>query len=188
MWKRLLLLFIFAGFFLPSGAQARPPRSLPLIGQAPCAPQGGFAPRGNPRRENIRARIRTMKIWKLTEELDLTEEQAGRFFPLLNKMEDQQEDLRDRIQEAMDSLAKRVWDPDASPAEINDLIEKIESYQEEELQLRRQFRQDAAKILDAAQMGKLILFNTRFPQIMREMMQDLQGPPPGPPGPGGKRP
>jgi Spy/CpxP family protein refolding chaperone len=173
MWKQLTILIVFSGLLLPFNVEAQPPDPLPLIGQAPCAPKAAFAQRHGPRRSDMRAKIRTMKIWKLTEELDLSEEQAARFFPLLNKMEDQQDDLRDRINETMDLLAKRVWDPEASAKEINDLIDKIESYQEEEQQLRKQFRKDAAKVLNPAQMGKLIIFNTRFPQILREMMQDL---------------
>lgn len=173
---------------LTASAYAQPPDAPPLIGQALRVPGTQFAQHKRMRRGDVESRVRTMKIWKMTEELDLSKDQAAKFFPLLNKMEDQQDDLREKISDDLEKLEKLVWDKNTKDSDINKLVSQIETYQTQELELRKQFRADVKSVLTAAQMGKLILFNHRFPQIMRELMQEQQGPPgPPTPRPGGNR-
>ncbi len=138
-------------------------------------------------RAQIEKKVRTMKIWKMTEELDLTEAQALRFFPMLNEMEKQFDEIRDQRKEIADQLGEQVWQEEASIKKIEELIDGIEELGLKEMEMRKQFRLDASQVLDPVQMGKMVLFNMHFPQIMRDMIRDIEskGFPPGKPEPRG---
>ncbi|RJP74702.1 MAG: periplasmic heavy metal sensor [Candidatus Zixiibacteriota bacterium] len=146
---------------------------------------GAAQPRGNPpgpRREDIRERVRTMKVWKLTEELNLSQEQAARFFPLMNAMEAQVEKLDDQRREHLDRLAEMVREEKADAGKINSLLEEVEKLEARQLEARQQFRRDAADVLRPEQLGRMVLFNMRFPELVRELIREHEergGPPPG---------
>jgi len=176
MLKRLLtaalLISLCVGLSLanPPAVKANKP------GQ-PAPPHGKMQPPPRNRAE-IQKRIRTMKIWKLTDELDLSEDQAAKFFPKLNKFEDQNEEMHQEMHESMNRLGDLVWDEKAKESDITKLITKIEDLQAQEHAMMLQFNKDAEAILTPAQMGKLILFNQHFPEVVRDMIDEMA------PGPG----
>lgn len=138
-------------------------------------------------RGEIEARVRTMKIWKMTEELDLSEEQATRFFPIMQAMEEKQDAVEQERRQTLDKLGDLVWKENADAGEINSLLDQLEKLGGEEIAIRKQFRKDVSNVLTPPQMGKMVLFNQRFPMVMRDMIRDFEDrvppPPPGPPGP-----
>ncbi len=122
----------------------------------------------------IREKVQTMKIWKMTEELQLSQEQATRFFPILNEMENDVEAIEEKRKDIFDQLGKLVWSTDSKAAEIEGLIDKIEALEAEQLKLRKEFHASVSDVLEPVQMGRMILFNHQFPKIMREMIRDLE--------------
>jgi Spy/CpxP family protein refolding chaperone len=124
------------------------------------------------RRDDIEERIHTMKIWKLTDELQLTDEQATHFFPLMNEFDRRQDDIEGKREETLGKLGEIVWDPNPDSKVINQLLDDLETSGDEHIKLRRKFRQDVAGILKPDQMGKLALFNARFPEMLRDMVRE----------------
>lgn len=129
----------------------------------------------------VEKRVRTMKIWKMTEELDFTEEQAARFFPLLNEKEDQFDELDRERREILEKLGDLVWESKVKEKEVNELIRRFEDLDAKRIQIRNQFHQQAAQILTPTQMGKMVLFNHRFRTMMRDMVREFEVPVPPPP-------
>ncbi|HEX7342687.1 MAG TPA: hypothetical protein VF398_00380 [bacterium] len=125
------------------------------------------------RRDQIEGRIHTMKIWKLTDELQLSEEQATRFFPLMNQFDRQQDTIEVRRRDTLGRLGEIVWDPNPDPKVINQMLDDLESFGEEQAKLRKKFRQDVSDVLKPDQLGKLAVFNARFPEMIRGMVREL---------------
>jgi Spy/CpxP family protein refolding chaperone len=159
---------------------------LPLMGYAQ---PGRFDddPIGGPpgRRDRIERRVHTMKMWKLTEELDLSEEQATRFIPMMNEMERKMEEVQRNRQETLRKLGDLAWEEKSKPEEINKLLDNLENLEQQQMDLRRQFRKDAAGVLKPDQMGRMVLFNLRFADTMRDAIREFEErrdmPPPPPP-------
>ncbi|TKJ40100.1 hypothetical protein CEE37_10210 [candidate division LCP-89 bacterium B3_LCP] len=140
-------------------------------------------------RAKMEAKIKTMKIWKMTEELELTEEQATRFFPLLNEMEKRMEEVEENRREVLRKMGDLVWSNDGDDDKIDEFLNILEELGAKQLEIRKQFRQDAEQILQSKQIGRMVLFNHRFPEIVRELIRDMEVPRshdrrPGPPDPG----
>ena len=121
----------------------------------------------------IQEKIRTMKMWKLTETLELTEEQALKFFPMFKDFEKKVQAIRDENSEYLKKLNGYIMAGDEG-AKMTDLINKIENNEMEILKARTQFRKDAKKILDKTQIAKLVIFQHDFPRRFRDAIHERQ--------------
>ncbi len=146
--------------------------TLPLLCQA--QPWSDHPMKQKRQRAEIESKMRTMKIWKLTEELDLSEEQAAQFFPIMNGMEDKQKEIAQERDEILDKLGELVWKQKPEAGEINQLLDQLEEKESKLAEIRKQFRKEVSGILDPAQLGKLVLFNHRFPGIMRGLIREFE--------------
>jgi Spy/CpxP family protein refolding chaperone len=161
---------------------------LPAMIWAQPPPEDDMPTMGLHRREHVERRVQTMKMWKLTEELNLSEDQATKFLPLMNAFDQKMDEVRRTRQESMHKLSYLAWDEKAKPAEINKVLEILENLEDQQMALRKQFHKDIAGILEPAQLGRMVLFNHRFPDMMRDAIRDYEdrrdmdrppGPPPG---------
>ena len=185
--KKIILLACLIVFTISAGFTQPPP---------PPDPDDFPPPDGaGPIDDDMMQKFRTMKMWKLTEELDITEEQAAKFYPKFNAFEDKVEEFRLKNKDLLDKLRGYLIAGDEEK-NITNIITQIEKNDEEILQLHKKFRDDAGKILTTEQLGKLILFQHEFPKRFRDsfrgkrpmrdhnkgregMMNSPQSPPPG---------
>jgi Spy/CpxP family protein refolding chaperone len=167
MKKKMLIPVLLGCFALTSIAQAGPNQRARTRWDRP--------------HRQVEKRVRTMKIWKMTEEIDLTEEQATRFFPLLNEKEDKFDELEKTRRDILEKLGDIVWETKVNEKEVNKLIDQFEGLDAKKLEIREQFHRQAAEILTPAQMGKMVLFNHRFHSMMRDMVREFEVPDPPPP-------
>ncbi|MFH1862080.1 MAG: hypothetical protein ABH878_04630 [bacterium] len=135
------------------------------------------------RRQEVEERIQTMKIWKMTEELQLDKDQAARFFPLLNELERNMDKIEMVRHENVRELSEIVWNTEADEKKITELLNTLDSFDEQQMKLRQDFRKEASKILKPDQVGRMVLFNMRFPDVVRDLVREFQedGPRPMPP-------
>lgn len=148
---------------------------------APAQPPRPKGPRDGKHRDQIERRIQTMKVWKLTEELQLSEEQATKFLPLMSEMDRKMDELDRKRADIVQSLGDLVWEEKAEASKINALLDDLEKLDRDQAEMRMQFRRDAAKVLKPDQLGKMVLFNLRFPEIVRDMIREFGDRPPLPP-------
>jgi Spy/CpxP family protein refolding chaperone len=120
-------------------------------------------------------------MWKLTEALDLTEEQAGKFFPLFRNFQNS----IDSVRQSNDELFKKLdgYITAGEKTKIEEIITQIEKNEAKILDSRTKFRKDAAKVLDEIQIGKLVMFHHEFPRRFRDAIWDYRMHEPLPPGP-----
>ncbi len=159
-----------------------------MAGAALAQPPGGKSWRGEnefdrPPREMIEA----FRLFKLTEELILTEEQTTKIFPMLaelsNAREENQETLREKMKELRDLLDEDKVDERSAAKlalEIHDM-----RYENHEAHHKTQTR--IMDVLDDEQKAKFVLFEQSFERHLRsvkERMHDRKDGDrrPGPPG------
>ncbi len=168
--KKLLIILV-ALILEPSLAAAQPP--------PPPPPEVKF-----PRCERMRERIKSLKIWKITELLELDSESAALFFPKYRDYAgeiDSLERSQDRLFEQLLSTADSGADAD----EIEGLIESIVKIDVERLEKRSAFLHECRDVLSESQRAKLLLFERNFPRKMRRAIEEMQqGLPPMPRSPG----
>jgi len=137
-------------------------------------PPGGPPFGEGPRAEKIRERIKTVKVWKLTEDLNLTPDQSEKFFPLYNKFESDREAIEKQRRQTFVELEQLTDQENPSEKEIDVLIDKLDSYEGRIQDLRVKFRNDLKDILTTQQIGRLYVFEVQFMRQMREIIRDAR--------------
>lgn len=100
-------------------------------------------------------KIKTLKVAFFTTELDLTTNEAEKFWPLYNTFDDKQFELR---HQKMRAFMKRMSDGSLdkiTEKEANNFLVQMEDTEEELFLLRKKFTQNLKKILPSIKIIKL---------------------------------
>jgi Spy/CpxP family protein refolding chaperone len=138
----------------------------------PGMPMG--PPMDGPMRQKVKDRIKMVKVWKLTEALNLTQAQAQTFFPIYNKFFDGREDFEMQKFQMIQKLEDLTAKENVSDKEINQQVDKIDSLDQHIQDLRLQFRKDVQGVLTTLQIGQLYVFEIKFIQQMQEIIRDAR--------------
>ncbi|HIB79187.1 MAG: hypothetical protein COA72_05860 [Candidatus Neomarinimicrobiota bacterium] len=123
-------------------------------------------------------RMEMMRIWKLTEYLELKEVQAEKFFPSMRAHQKQVMEIRKEEKELFTPLYKKVKKgEDISKAEANKLLKKVAAFEQKKSNTRIDFIKKSGDILNPTQQVKLLMFDGHMKQQVRDRMQDRYQPP-----------
>lgn len=150
-----------------------------LWAQAPT-PAAPVAP---PPGDQAANRMELMAIWKLTDELRLTEKQAETFFP---KMRAHREEMK-KLQKAQRELMRPLVEKAERGEEITDkelarAIKEVNKLEAQKIEQRNTFINGMKGALTNAQLVKLMVFQERFIQDIRKQFKEHR-PRPDRPGP-----
>lgn len=128
-------------------------------------------PRPNQKREQIKA----LKIAYITDELNLTPEEASKFWPLFNVYEEKQKNFRkERIRSFMDQSDTGAFDK-MSEKEATAVLSDIENFEEEAFQNRKKFVASLKPILSATKILKLKKAEEGFKKKLLKQFRDKVG-------------
>ncbi|MFQ6078636.1 MAG: hypothetical protein ACE5NJ_05805 [Thermodesulfobacteriota bacterium] len=168
----LAMVLFISGFSLPCFSQPRGegrPR-----GPGSPVPWNDESPQAIEKRKKVRERIALIRMWKLTEELDLTEETGAKLFPILRKYDEKWIGLQKERRATMQQLRKTLEDEATSDKEIEAAMERVETNAMAVSDLLRQQRQDLKGILSPRQQAKFILFQRQFQREMRRIIAEAR--------------
>jgi predicted nucleic acid-binding Zn-ribbon protein len=143
-----------------------------LTTSALAQPGPGQGP--GPMREKIRERIKTIKIWRLTEAVELTSEQSEKFFPIYNKFQDAMENLEREKQETLQRLDSTTRDPESSDEDIRSLISQVGDFDRRSAEIRKAFSDDVSDVISIRQLGRLLAFEENFRRRLQETIRDIR--------------
>ena len=112
--------------------------------------------------KNKKDQIKTLKIGYITNELDLTADEAVKFWPLFNAFEDRQQEIR---QQKLKNYLTRLDNEtisDLSEKEAQTLLNQLETTEEDLFQLRKKFIVSLKNVLPAIKILKLKKAETQF--------------------------
>jgi len=140
-----------------------PHKSFGAIGMTHPGPQGFGQPS---------ERMEMMMTWKLTEELELTPEQADKFFPRMKVHRENLESIDAELKEAAKDIRRKVEDgKEISDSDFNKMFEKATDLERQKIDERTRFMSELNGILDNSQRVKLIMFKTKFAKDMQEQIR-----------------
>lgn len=148
---------------------------------------GLFAqPPGGPgNKEERKERIKAHKIAFISTELDLTTEEAEKFWPIYNEMEAE----LDEINEDKRATLKKMRDfEELSDDESYELTEKLFDYEAKENAIRKKYLSKFASVVGKKKAAKVFVAEERFKrELLKQIKQGPHGGPRegGPGGPGG---
>ena len=124
----------------------------------------------NPPKE-VMERIETIKMWKLTERLDLSEEQAAKLFPLMKRFRERRDSLLRREADLVKQLRETV-ESGADSVQILEIIDALSDARMEECQIESEYYAKLREILSARQQAEYILFEIDFRKKLMELIRE----------------
>ena len=128
---------------------------------------------GPPQKKELREKINMMRIWKLTEVLDLNEETASRLFPVLHKYKKERDELKHDMKITAKELEKAV--NTGSDEEIRNILRGIKQSRDKLRGIEDKELAELRDILTVQQQAKYILFHQKFKrQIKKRLLQERE--------------
>ncbi|MBN8705742.1 MAG: Spy/CpxP family protein refolding chaperone [Bacteroidetes bacterium] len=110
--------------------------------------------------ERQREKVKQLRIWKLTDKLNLTEEQSLKFFPAYNKNMDDQEAFRHERKKIIHDLKENG---DAlTEAKVSEKVDQMLEIEQKMLTRRKEFLKSLEGILTPKQRAILVAFDAEF--------------------------
>jgi len=133
-----------------------------------------------------RKHLEQLRILKMLELLNLSEEQEVPFLTAFNSMRQKQRELDWQTQAVLDSLSAEVNSGSVSEARLNGMIDRAKVLEREKFDRVMAFMDEARTMLSPEQMAKLLIFHKRFEaELLEQVGRFRRGMGGGPGAPGG---
>lgn len=160
------------------------PRGLSLIAQGDLPVD---------RRERVLERIEMMRMWKMTEDLDLTEREGAILFPFLRELEGERRALDEDRRRTMRELRATVRGENPDPDVVDDLLDRLVEIRKGQRRLEDRETEKIRELLGPERVARYLIFRQEFDRQIREVIFQArrEGPrrdfperiePPPPPG------
>ncbi len=137
-------------------------------------------PMGNPKTmmhdmKNPKEMVETIRIWKLTQLLNLSEDQSTKFFPKLNTMRQLRDDYENNRMKAITELDDMLKAEKKDDKAIADKLAEIDQYDAKFQANEAKMKKDVASVLTTEQQAKFMMFQMRFEEDLRMAIHKAQG-------------
>mgnify|MGYP000011652315 CR=1 FL=1 len=118
-------------------------------------------------------KMEMMVVWRLTEHLKLTPEQAEKFFPRMRSHKELLAEIQKEHKQLMESMHEKIERGDEiKNKEIKSQLKTIAELENKKLELQEKFILDLEGVLNNTQRAKLIGFDRRFRGEVKEQIKD----------------
>ncbi len=149
-----------------------------LINSLVFAQFPGDGPRRRPLMRERHEKIEKLRIWKMTEFLDLTTEQAGKFFPALKELDEKTSDLFDKRYKLMDDILEKSKQKEYNPSdkELEKILKKLDQYDKKIKEIKMTFVREELDYLTNQQKVKYLVFDIKFKSHLIRALRDHHNP------------
>ncbi len=123
-------------------------------------------------KNDSRKNMRLMMKWKLTEYLDLNEEQAERFFPKMNSHEKDMRIINDEVKNLKDELDEYILSGSSTKKKNNSIIEQIRILEQNKVNLKFDYLKSVDDVLNPSQVSKLLIFENKFRRSLKDQIKN----------------
>ncbi len=120
------------------------------------------------------SKIQTLKLLKLTEELNLTEEQTAVIFPLVKKNREKLFELFKQKEKLIDSLDGLIRENKIDRKHCDKIIDAIDEIGYQIREEMENFRNEMRDILTYKQYVKYIVFEEKFPRRLKKYLHEIR--------------
>ena len=138
------------------------------------------------KREEIRTKIETVRIWRLTDALKLDPDASAKLAAFIAPFNQQRREIQHEQMETMRTLRHALKDPKPDEKKIKAALETLEKNQNAMQDLRKRELSGLKNILTIEQQARYVVFQQEFQREMRSMIAGARGKEKGEAGQGGK--
>ncbi len=125
----------------------------------------------------MRRRLNTVKMMKLVEYLDLSEEQAEKFFPRSREHQKEADEINRQRRELYERLQEKIDEENVSARDLDRYLAEMARLDKAHIDMRARHIQSLKDILTDEQRARFAVFNEHFRRQIRYHLQDEMRPP-----------
>mgnify|MGYP002641631277 FL=1 len=131
----------------------------------------------HPERDHERSeKMEMMMVWKLTDELDLSPEQAEKFFPRLRKHRNELDEVKKMERALAGEMRKKMGeDEDLSGKDVKNTVKKTTELRKKVVDIESRFLLGMDDILSPRQLAILCMFKHKMMRNIREELKEHDG-------------
>lgn len=122
--------------------------------------------------EKIRKRMETLRMWRLTEALNLDEKGSAQIFPILNRFDKKRYELEDSLREGMRDMRESL--KDKKEERLKKTLNKLEENHKALQNLKQEEWEEMKKMLTVEQQARFIIFLTEFEREVRKLIAEAK--------------
>ena len=145
------------------------------MGYESAGQPGRGRPMSEKKREEIRKKIEAVRIWRLTEALDLDAGTSAKLSSFLNTFDQQRQIILQEQMENMRTLRLILNSPKPDEAKLKSLLEKNENSHRAMQDVRSKEISGLKNILTIEQQARYLIFQQEFQREMRGMISGVRG-------------
>jgi len=119
-------------------------------------------------------KLEALRIWRLTQELDLNEDQAAAFFPKLKAMRGLRHEHRMVRRALLDELGERLAEDPVDPARLTPVLDSLVIIEDNLREAELELRQEINAILTIEQQARLYVFEASFDRQARRVISEIR--------------
>jgi hypothetical protein len=139
----------------------------------------GWPGRGEPlsdeRRAEIRRKIETVRIWRLTEELKLDANTSAKLSSVLSSLDRQRRAIQREQMGTLNTLRRSLNSPKPEESYIKSDLDKLERNYHAMQRLKDDEMRSLKSLLTVEQQARYVIFQQEFMREMRGMIHDARG-------------
>ena len=123
--------------------------------------------------QDPRTIIEKIRIWRLTQELDLSTEQTAVLFPKLNELRKIERTFNEQKQQILARL-KTLLDGNAPDDALTQILSRYETLNRQKIEMQIKILQQIRDILTPEQQARYLIFEDEFNREIREMINEVK--------------
>ena len=122
--------------------------------------------------KRVHDKLRLMRMWKLTEYLNLDEETGAKLFPIFNRYDDQRLALNEERVQVLKDIKTELDKEAPDEKKLGEFLAKSEELRLKMEKLNQDEWNELKKVLSVQQQAKLLLFYRNFDRELYRMMRE----------------
>lgn len=155
---------------IQTGSQNNDNRAIDTLGRP-----GRGEPLSDERRAEIRNKIETVRIWRLTEALKLDANTSAKLSSLLSSVDQRRREIQRDQTRTLILLQQSLLSPKIEESHIKIDLDKLEQNYRAMQDLKYKEMSGLKKILTIEQQGRYVIFQQEFMREMRGMIRGARG-------------
>jgi Spy/CpxP family protein refolding chaperone len=136
---------------------------------------GRGEPMSDEKRTEIRKKIETVRIWRLTEALKLDANTSAKMSSLLSSLEHQRREIQREQMGTLQMLQQSLKSPQIEESRIKSDLEKLEKNNRAMQELKNKEMSGLKNLLTIEQQARYVIFQQEFMREMRGMIHGARG-------------
>jgi Spy/CpxP family protein refolding chaperone len=122
--------------------------------------------------EKVRKRIETLKMWRLSDALDLDEKTSTSLFPLLSKYDRKRAEIEQSLRGSMKDLRESLREK--REGNLKNILDKLEENHKALQRIKEEEWSEIKKILTLEQQARFVIFQQEFEREIRKIIAEAR--------------